>query len=115
MKDRAEVEQAIRDEAALVEAVAGLIKRRSALSAWPDGLRAVLAAALADDARSRAEGWKATALRRHLFGGDGSIPHGISGDREPTEADRRHAAPLRAALVARVRYRSGMHLIPSPR
>ena len=110
MKDRAEIERGIRDEEVMLEEVAALLERRSELSTWPDAVRAALALALADDTMSRAEQRKATALRRHLFGGDDSIPHGITAAQPPSITDRRHAEYLRAALVPRVRYRSGTHL-----
>ena len=112
--DRAEVEQAIRDEEAALEQVARLLRQKVALDAWPEPLRVAFALALADtdaDERvPRAEGWKVVALRRHLFGGAGALPRSLAPPSAPTTRDRRCAERLRGGLPACVGHRAGAYL-----
>jgi hypothetical protein len=115
MTGRAEVEQALLEEEAVLEQVACLIEAGSALASWPEDLRAALALALTDAAMSRTEGWKAVTLRRHLFGPTDSVPDHLAMRREPSALDRRRAERLRSGVPARVRYRAGVHLLkPMP-
>ena len=111
--DRAEVEEAIRDEEAALEQVARLLRERAALDAWPEPLRVALglALALAGEHVSRAESWKVVALQRHLFGGAGALPPGIAQPPSPTARDRRRAERLRGGLPACVGHRAGVYLL----
>ena len=111
MIERADIERAIVDEERALDQLAGLLEDRSELASWPEELRAALALALTDGTMSRAESWKAVALRRHLFGPVDRIPGELTMQREPTATDRRRAERLRADIPARVRYRAGAHLL----
>ncbi|MBA3393551.1 MAG: hypothetical protein H0T89_12960 [Deltaproteobacteria bacterium] len=106
---RDEVERAILDEEAMLEEIARLLEHQTPLAAWPEPARTALACALADDASSRAEGWKVTALRRHLFGAAGTIP-AMDPRQAATDLDLRRADRLRSDLPARVRFRAAMFL-----
>jgi hypothetical protein len=115
MTGLAEVEQAvIADEQALDRAIE-LLERGTDLASWPEELRTALLLALTDPAMSRTEGWKAVALRRHLFGPTGCLPDRFDAEHHPSAADRRRAERLRAGLPALVRYRGGKHLLATPR
>jgi len=111
--NRAEVEQAIRDEETALEQVSRLLQDRAALDAWPESLRVAFELALEDEHVSRAETWKVVALRRHLFGGSGTIPPGISRPPAPTAQDQRRAERLRGGLPACVGHRAGRYLLPA--
>jgi hypothetical protein len=111
MIGRSGIEQAILDEEAVLEQVAGLLEAGSELASWPEEIRVALGLALTDAAMSRTESWKAVVLRRHLFGPVDRIPDQIIVQREPSSRDRRRAERLRADLPARVRYRAGVHLL----
>jgi len=95
----------------MLEQVATLLERGSELAAWPEDARTALALALEDGSMSRAEGWKAVALRRHLFGPEAAVPDGLAAPSAPVALDRRHAERLRSGLLARVRYRIAMYLL----
>ena len=110
MSGRADIERAILDEESAVEQVARLLERGAALAEWPPAVRAALALALEDPAMSRAESWKAVALRRHLFGPAGAVPAQLTAPREPSSIDRRRAEQLRSGIPALVRYRAGTYL-----
>jgi hypothetical protein len=107
---RADVEQAILEEEAMLEQVATLLEHEVELAAWPQDARTALALALEDASMSRAEGWKAVALRRHLFGPEAAMPERLAVLGTPSVLDRRHAERLRSGLLARVRYRIAMYL-----
>lgn len=113
MISRADVERAIVEEEAMLEQVASLLERGFDLAAWPEDARTALALALAldDGSLARAEGWKAVALRRHLFGPEAAVPDGLAEPGAPSALDRRHAERLRSGLLARVRYRIAMYLL----
>jgi hypothetical protein len=111
MIGRAEVEQAILEEEAIVEQVAGLLESGADLASWPEDVRIVLAVALEDEAMSRSESWKATVLRRHLFGPESAGLEQITESRRPSVTDRMRAERLRTALPARVRYRIATYLL----
>lgn len=101
----------IEDAEQALAAVARLIESATPLAAWPDDLRAALALALACEGVGLAEGWKAVALRRHLFG-----PRGAPADLGPPPAapdarTRRRAERLRADLPALVNHRAGQTLL----
>ncbi|HEX3761530.1 MAG TPA: hypothetical protein VHW23_22690 [Kofleriaceae bacterium] len=115
MIGRAEVERAILEEEAMVEQLAGLLESGADLAGWPEEVRAALAVALADEAMSRPESWKAVALRRHLFGPETLVPEQIIGSRRPSAVDRMRAERLRTALPARVRYRVATYLLRASR
>lgn len=115
MITRADVEQALLEDEAMLEQVAGLLEAGAELVSWPEDLRAALALALTDAAMSRAESWKAVTLRRHLFGPADRIPDQITVQREPSSRDRRRADRLRGDLPARIRYRAGVYLRKPPR
>jgi hypothetical protein len=114
MIGRSDIEQAILDEEAVLEQVAGLLEAGSELASWPEDLRTALALALTDPAMSRTEGWKAVTLRRHLFGPADRIPDQIGVQRDLSSRDRRRAERLRADIPARVRYRAGVYLLKRP-
>ena len=109
--NRAEVEQAVEDEEAILEQVSRLLENRSALDEWPDALRLALALALEDEGVSCAEGWKVVTLRRHLFGGSGILPPNLARRSSPAPRDQRRAERLRGGLPARVRHRAGCYLL----
>jgi len=111
MISRADVERAILDEEAMLEQVATLLESGSDLAAWPQDARTALALALEDASMSRAEGWKAVALRRHLFGPQAAVPDQLAAPGAPSALDRRHAERLRSGLLARVRYRIATYLL----
>ena len=111
MIGRSDIEQAILDEEAVLEQVAGLLEAGSELASWPEDLRTALALALTDPAMSRTEGWKVVTLRRHLFGPGDLVPDHLPMPREPSSRDRRRAERLRADIPARVGYRAGMYLL----
>jgi hypothetical protein len=115
MIERAEVERAIVDDEAMVEQLALLIESGSALAAWPAPLRSALALALADLSMSRPEGWKAVALRRHLFGAAGVIPDELAAPRTPSPAERKRAERVRSALTSRIQFRGATHLLRAAR
>lgn len=94
-----------------MERVAGLLESRAELADWPEDLRVALALALADEAVSRTESWKAVSLRRHLFGGAGTVPDLLAAPRQPSSIDHMRAERLRSALPARLRYRGAMYLV----
>jgi hypothetical protein len=101
---RADVEHAIADEEALLARVAALIVARTPLARWPEEALVALALALDERGISAPEVWKATALRRHLFGpGD---PPTLDPPVHPTDQDRRHADRLRGDLIALVPLRA---------
>lgn len=106
MSGRADVERAILDEESTIEQVARLLESGAALAEWPAAVRAALALALEDPAMSRAESWKAVALRRHLFGPAGVVPAQLAAPQDPSIVDRRRAERLRSGLPALVRYRA---------
>jgi hypothetical protein len=110
MIGRADVERAILDGEAMLEQVARLLENGSELAGWPEDARTTLALALEDGAMSRAESWKAVALRRHLFGPAGVVPEQLAAPREPSAIDRKRAERVRSGLAARVRYRIATHL-----
>ena len=110
MSGRADIERAILDEESTVEQVARLLESGAALAEWPAVARAALALALEDPTMSRAESWKAVALRRHLFGPAGVVPAQLAAPREPSLVDRRRAERLRSGIPAIVRYRAGTYL-----
>ena len=97
----------------MLEQVATLLESRADLASWPQDARTALALALAfeDGSLSRAEGWKAVALRRHLFGPEAAVPDGLAAPGAPSSLDRRHAERLRSGLLARGRYRIAMYLL----
>ncbi|HET7500912.1 MAG TPA: hypothetical protein VFK02_07920 [Kofleriaceae bacterium] len=107
---RADVEQAILEQEAVLEDVAQLVERSVPLAAWGEHLKLALALALADPSMLRSEGWKAVTLRRHLFGPTGVIPAGLAAVTAPS-SHRACAERLRAGLPARVRYRAGVYLL----
>ena len=111
MISRADVERAILDEESMLEQVARLLETQSGMTDWPDDARAALALALSEGAMSRAEGWKAVALRRHLFGPSGNAPAGLAPPHESSAIARRRAERLRAGLTAIVRYRAATYLL----
>ena len=108
---RVEIERAIEEEEDILERIAGLLETRCDLASWPLELLAALGLALDGDRVPRAEGWKALALRRHIFGPTGTIPSGLVPPVSPSITDRRRAETLRAGLAARVRYRAGAYLL----
>ena len=110
---RAEVEQGIVDEESMLAQMVALLESRSALAAWPDHLRSALALSLEDGAMSRAEGWKAVALRRHLFGPAGVVPAQLAAPRAPSGAERKQAERVRSALPACIRYLGATYLLPA--
>jgi hypothetical protein len=110
MTDRAEVERQIVDEEAALEQLARLLENKHALAQWPAHLRAALALALDDPSMSRAETWKATALQRHLFGPEATLPGALRTPPAPSAADRKRAEHARSGLAAFVRYRIGEYL-----
>ncbi len=110
MSARADVERAILDEELMLDQVARLLESRVHLAAWPAPARTALALALADPSMSPTEIWKATALRRHLFGPT-MIPAQIAAPRPPSPFDRKQAERLRSALPALVRYRAATYLL----
>lgn len=114
MIERAEVEQALVEDEAVLEQVAGLLESGAELASWPEDLRAALALALTDAAMSRTESWKAVTLRRHLFGPTDRVPDRLAMRREPSALDRRRAERLRSGVPARVRYRAGTPLLEVP-
>jgi hypothetical protein len=113
MTRRAEVEREILDEEMVLEQIAHLLESSADLARWTEDTRTALALALADDAMSPTEGWKAVTLRRHLFGPAAVVPDRIAPPRQPSAVDRKRAERLRSGLAARVRYRAGMYLLPS--
>ena len=110
MSGRADIERAILDEESTVEQVARLLESGAVLAEWPAAVRAALALALEDPSMSRAERWKAVALRRHLFGPAGVAPAQLVASREPSMIERRRAERLRSDIPALVRYRAGAYL-----
>lgn len=115
MISRADVERAILEEEAVLEQVATLLESASDLAVWPPDARTALALALEDGSMSRAEGWKAVALRRHLFGPEVAVPNGLAEPAAPSALDHRHAERLRSGLLARLRYRIAMYLLRAQR
>jgi hypothetical protein len=111
MIGRSDIEQAILDEESMLAQVVRLLESGVGLAAWPAAMRAALGLALDDPTMSRAEGWKAVALRRHLFGPAGDIPSQIAAPREPSVIDRKRAERLRSGLPALVRYRGADYLL----
>lgn len=111
---RAEIEQALLEDEAVLDQVAGLLEGGSALASWPEELRTALVLALTDATMSRTESWKAVTLRRHLFGPTDRIPDEITVQREPSPRDRRRAERLRSGVPACVRYRAGVYLLKPP-
>jgi len=95
----------------MLEQVATLLESRSDLASWPQDARTALALALEDGLLARAEGWKAVALRRHLFGPEAAVPDGLAAPGAPSALDRRRAERLRSGLLARGRYRIAMYLL----
>ena len=114
MTARAEVEQALLDEEAVLEQIACLLEAGAELASWPEDLRAALVLALTDATMSRTEGWKAVTLRRHLFGPTDCMPDHLVLPREMSAVDRKRAERLRSGIPARIRYRGGMHLLKLP-
>ena len=94
----------------MLERVAGLLEIQSHIAEWPEQTRTALALALEDSSMSRAERWKAVALRRHLFGPADIVPSQLEAPPRAT-TERRYAERLRADLPACVRYRAGMYLL----
>jgi hypothetical protein len=115
MIERGDVERGILDEEAMLDNVACLLESRSDVAVWPEDVRTALALALADGSMSRSEGWKAVALRRHLFGPDGAVPAQIATRPQPSTIDRKRSERLRSGLSARVRYRVGTYLLQALR
>lgn len=111
MISRADVEQALLEDEAVLERVARLLEAGAELASWPDDLRMALALALTDATMSRTESWKAVTLRRHLFGPTDRVPDHIAVRRDPSALDRRRAERLRSGVPAVVRYRAGVHLL----
>jgi hypothetical protein len=111
MIERADVERGILDEESVLEQVARLLESGVDLAEWPEDLRTAFALALEDGSMSRAESWKAVALRRHLFGPAGVIPDEIAAPGAPSTVDRKRAERVRSALPARVRYRAAAYLL----
>lgn len=115
MSDRADIERAILDEESTLEQIARLLESGASLAGWPEAVRTALALALEDPSMSRAESWKAVALRRHLFGPAGAVPAQLAAPREPSPLDRRRAERLRSGLPAVVRYRAATCLLQAER
>jgi hypothetical protein len=113
MIGRADVERAILDEESTLEQVVRLLEAGSGIAEWPEPVRTALALALEDSSMSLAESWKATALRRHLFGPAGVVPAQITAPREPSTVDRKRAERLRSGLSALVRCRVATYLLGS--
>lgn len=111
MSERADVERRILDDESMLDEVARLLESGAGFAGWPEAVRAALALALEDPSMSRAELWKAVALRRHLFGPAGAVPAQITAPRQPSLGDRRRAERLRSGLTARVRYRAATYLL----
>lgn len=111
MSSREEIEQAIRDEEAILDEVVGLLESGTDVALWRAELRAALALALADGAMPRPEQWKAVTLRRHLFGPEDQLPVQLVADEASTASSGRYAERLRADLAACVRYRAGAYLL----
>jgi hypothetical protein len=110
MTTRREQEQAISEEENALEQVASLLETRAPVVAWPPPLRNALALALVGENISRTEQWKATALRRHLFGEATPVPPDLQTPATPDSADVRCAERLRAGLCALVRFRAATYL-----
>ena len=95
----------------MLEQVARLLETRAGLAEWPEPLRTALALALEEPSTSRAEGWKAVALRQHLFGPTAGVLAELSAPREPSPLDRKRAERLRSGLPALVRHRAATYLL----
>lgn len=108
---RLEIEHSIRDEAIAVDEVLALLASRAAIETWPESLQFAFLLALSDDVLT-AEAWKATALRRHLFG-EALMNADVS--RPPSALERRLAERLRSDLPARARLRAGLYLVTRAR
>lgn len=111
MTERARIEQAILQEEEELERVVGMLEGRVELSVWPEKLQTALRVALSEPGMLRAEGWKAVALRRHLFGPTADVPAALGEHGTPSADDRKLAARLRSGLAALVRYRAGSYLL----
>ena len=115
MITRADVERAIVDEEALLELVAGLLRRRTEIGGWQEDARTALALALADPSMSHTESWKAVTLRRHLFGPKGLVPEELAAvPPHPDAVQRARAERVRADLPALAKYRAGAYLLLPP-
>ena len=110
---RADIERQILDDERALSSVARLVREGTPLSAWPGPSRLVLLLALAGEAGRGGEAWKASALRRHLFGPEypvvldaliRNLPNGT--DDELRSADR-----VRADLIGLVALRAGRALL----
>jgi hypothetical protein len=95
------------EDEALLTVVADLLTTRRPLSAWP--AEATNAFALALAAQPAAEGWKASTLRRHLFGSDATVPE-LAVNTAPTARERRRAERLRSDLIAILPLRAARYL-----
>ncbi|MBN1945984.1 MAG: hypothetical protein JW797_09930 [Bradymonadales bacterium] len=111
---RDEIERSLAEEAELLSEVAALLNRAAPLEDWSATHRSAFALALCQPGLGTAEQWKATALKRHLFGPDatGDLPPLLlqSIPQEPTTRECRFAERLRADLTSRVRLRAGRYL-----
>ena len=113
MSTASEIEAGIVARRSMLLEALRLIERREPLTNWPAPLRRVLVAALVNPRGTRAEAWKATALRRHLFGS--TEPSGLEQwcqDLESmTHSEVATSEYLRADLAGLVPLRAGTCLL----